>query len=217
VAPVSHLDLPRTMKILGVDVRKKALATNGAVVLMAGLFFVALYRASRQDAAPVPQIFSLVAAHDADSVRGAVAQNHDLLKAVDLDGSTPLEVALVEGEKPLVDTLLDAGADVNVRNNKGMTPLFCAISSRNKQDELAILTKLLDHGADPNIRLPDGTHLLHILAAQCRATDPRLLLILNHIPDHPSIRDSQGRTPADIADTAGHHATADWLRLRIHD
>jgi ankyrin repeat protein len=205
------------MKIFGFNVPDNPIATNGAVVLMAGLFFAAVYRANRHEAGPMPQIFSLIAAHDADGVRSAVEQNHDLLKAVDLDGSTPLDVALQEGDQPLIDFLLDSGADVNARNNNGITPLFFAISSKNKQDQPATLTKLLDHGADPNLRLPDGTHLLHILAAQCRATDPRLLLIMNHIPDHPSIHDSRGRTPADIADAAGHHSTADWLRLRIHD
>ena len=205
------------MQVFGLNVQKNLFKINSAVALMAGVFCAVLYGASRQRGGPLPAIFSLVAAHDVDGVRAAVSSSHSIVKSVDLNGSTPLDIALVEGDQKLIDVFLDAGADVNARNNAGVTPLFFAVASKNRQTQLDALTKLLDHGADPNIRLPDGTHILHLLARECKATDPRLLLVLNKVPDHPAIRDSKGRTPADIADASGHHAAADWLRLRIHD
>jgi len=52
-----------------------------------------------------------------------------------------------------VKALLSEGADVNVRNNSGQTPLILAIVSG--QDHL--LTLLLEAGADPSLR--DHTQL----------------------------------------------------------
>jgi len=204
------------MRLSGYIKRKHVLILICTVAVLASVFCAVFYLRGHQTS-PMPPIFTLIAAHDVEGVHTALARNHDLVKAVDLDGSTPLDKALAAGNEELIDLFLDAGAELNARNNAGATPLFFALASRDKQAQVATMTKLLDRGADPNITLFDGTHLLHLLAEQCNATDPRLLLVLNRVPDHPAIRDSQGRTPADIADATGHHASATWLRSRIHD
>ncbi len=47
----------------------------------------------------------------------------------------------------LVDVLLDAGADVNARNTRGLTPLFNAAANGDVQ----VLQRMIDRGADPTL------------------------------------------------------------------
>jgi ankyrin repeat protein len=60
----------------------------------------------------------------------------------------------------LVELLLRHGADPNIRNSKGLTPLLQALALRNRS-MLKVLALLLDHGADPNIGDQDGKLPLH--------------------------------------------------------
>ena len=48
-----------------------------------------------------------------------------------------------------MDVLIDGGADVNLKDSLGNTPLMTA--AKKKQGEI-ILKKLLDRGADPKIK-----------------------------------------------------------------
>jgi ankyrin repeat protein len=56
------------------------------------------------------------------------------------------------GDRESVRALLEAGADPNVRQQGGYTPLHTA--AHNDDAELARL--LLDHGADPAVKTDDG-------------------------------------------------------------
>jgi len=60
---------------------------------------------------------------------------------------TPLLMAAPFGPPELIRTLLDAGADVNSKDVRGMTPLMLALAT-DRQDR-AIIGMLLEHGADP--------------------------------------------------------------------
>jgi ankyrin repeat protein len=63
---------------------------------------------------------------------------------------TALIMAAPFGPPELIKTLLDAGADVNGRDVRGMTPLMLAVATDHQ--DAAIIRMLLDHGADPNIK-----------------------------------------------------------------
>ncbi len=63
---------------------------------------------------------------------------------------TALLMAAPFGPPELIKTLLDAGADVNARDVRGMTPLMLAIATDHQ--DASVLHLLLDHGADPQIR-----------------------------------------------------------------
>ncbi len=63
---------------------------------------------------------------------------------------TALIMAAPFGPPELIKTLLDAGADVNAKDVRGMTPLMLAVAT-DHQDP-AIIRMLLEHGADPNIK-----------------------------------------------------------------
>jgi ankyrin repeat protein len=63
---------------------------------------------------------------------------------------TPLLMAAPFGPPELIRVLLDAGADVNAKDVRGMTPLMLALAT-DRQDR-AIIGMLLEHGADPQIK-----------------------------------------------------------------
>ena len=71
-------------------------------------------------------------------------------------GHTPLHHAIVANSVEIVALLLDAGADVNHRNNNtGTSPLECAIIARRQR----MIHVLLDRGADLT---PDGKSMLKV-------------------------------------------------------
>lgn len=80
----------------------------------------------------------------------------------DLDGNSPLHVAVNHQSYGVMETLIETGgAAVNVQNNDGLTPLYLA--SQNG-DEKAVKI-LLEAGANPNIASVEEAAPLHIAAA----------------------------------------------------
>jgi ankyrin repeat protein len=67
---------------------------------------------------------------------------------------TALILASTYGPPELVKTLLDAGADVNAKDVRGMTPLMLALST-DRQDA-AVIKMLLARGADVNVKSNAG-------------------------------------------------------------
>lgn len=66
----------------------------------------------------------------------------------DINGDTPVGVALNQGHRRLVPVLIKGGADVNVRNGKDFTLLHQAILKEDYDTALF----LLDNGADINAK-----------------------------------------------------------------
>ncbi|HSB11321.1 MAG TPA: ankyrin repeat domain-containing protein, partial [Blastocatellia bacterium] len=75
-------------------------------------------------------------------------------------GTTPLMQAVMYGDAGSVRSLLDNGADPNIRNEAGATALMWAV------DDLEKTRLLLDHGADVNASSGDGRTPLLIAAGQ---------------------------------------------------
>jgi ankyrin repeat protein len=59
-----------------------------------------------------------------------------------------LHAAVQFGKLEIIDCLIKAGANVNVRDSKGATPLFCAVA----RDKTEAAIHLVQFGADVNIR-----------------------------------------------------------------
>jgi ankyrin repeat protein len=64
------------------------------------------------------------------------------------NGKTALIMAVRSANSPLVDTLLETGADVNAQDNKGNTPLIIACSRR--RSDLSMIHTLVAAGAKVN-------------------------------------------------------------------
>ena len=100
----------------------------------------------------------------------------------------------VETMAPLLDGLLEAGADINHQNRHGQTPLIMMAYSSMVRDAVAPL--LLARGADPNLQDYRGNTLLHLLATEKGRTDPSTVvrLLLSHGAGL-EIRNRQHETP----------------------
>ena len=89
---------------------------------------------------------------------GDIALMNQILKASshtspindrDLRGQIPLHFAK---SSEIVKTLINAGIDVNLQDNKGFTPLHLAVQ-KGKGD---VITALIEEGATANIKTKEG-------------------------------------------------------------
>lgn len=73
-------------------------------------------------------------------------------------GNTALHAAAMLSKDYIVDYLLEAGCDVNVKNNLGETPLHIAIRKKH----MGFVESLLKAGADVNAQDNNGNTPLHL-------------------------------------------------------
>ena len=88
---------------------------------------------------------------------------------------TPVHIATKNGNLELTRSLLSAGADINMQDNKGMTALHHAAQGSNS----AAMQLLLDHKADMNTRDETGCTALHLAAGNAETPELFDLLIDN--------------------------------------
>jgi ankyrin repeat protein len=107
------------------------------------------------------------ARQDSKAAARALAESGADLDAQDPDGTTALELAIINAHYDLAALLLDAGADPNVADSTGMGALYAAVDmvtrgrligrpERPRVDELDAIDLVrltLDHGADVDARL----------------------------------------------------------------
>ncbi len=100
-----------------------------------------------QEKAEVPQLdlFTSVLMGDYDAVVQHIKAGTDLNQVEPEGGSTPLITAIVFGKTDISKALIDAGADLEIKNNEGATALMvAALFCRTETLKL-----LLEAGADP--------------------------------------------------------------------
>ena len=166
----------------------------------------------------------------------------------DIDGETPLFRAAESGQKEtvklligaetentmvlaakggnisVVRMLLDAGADPNMKNSKGCTPLFMSASEghlgitklllqRGAQPNIAnrsgftplhqaacygdidVAKELFEKGADPNVTSLFGSTPLHFTVSYCTQGKKEMVRLLLDYDADVNIADDEGKTP----------------------
>ncbi|WP_265027161.1 ankyrin repeat domain-containing protein [Wolbachia endosymbiont (group A) of Bombylius major] len=108
-------------------------------------------------------------------------------------GTTLLHVFV--GQENMHD-LLKAGADPNIQDNKGKTPLHDTALYHCKYEDVDCLLGL---HANPNIQDREGKTPLHYYAAYCTSRSRKIMDLLVKNGADLSIKDNDGKTPLQIA------------------
>ena len=102
-----------------------------------------------------------------ESVSALADVHADLNAKTKQEGTTALQIAIINIHYDLANLLLERGADPNVVDATGMTALYAAVDMRapanmltrpepklrDSLDALGLVTSLLAHGANPNVQL----------------------------------------------------------------
>ena len=136
------------------------------------------------------------------------------VNAKEFAGFTPLHLAVMHENVELVRFLVSEGkANVDAENDDGSTPLHNLVRkmerSAIKSEDTEIIKFLVSKGkANINAKEDDGTTALHIAASSGNIELAKVLLSLGA---DINVRNNNGRTPQDIADTTKNTAMIQCL------
>jgi ankyrin repeat protein/truncated hemoglobin YjbI len=113
-------------------------------------------------------------------------------------GLTALHYAVRGGKLPLIQLLLERGAEVDAMDEDGLTPLLHLSKTRSKADPIPVMELLAASGADIDARDENqGTLLMHFAR---RGNAEPLQWLLAHGADR-NARNKSGKTAAEIGRT----------------
>jgi ankyrin repeat protein len=129
------------------------------------------------------------ARQDATHALAALVNDGAALDATDPDGTTALTLAIINGHYGAASLLLDAGADPNVADARGMTPLYAAVDM-NTLDETPGRPAPKMSGA------LDTPHMIaHLLAAGANPNQPLTKVVLERVHNNGDPVLAEGATP----------------------
>jgi len=148
--------------------------------------------------AMLPSFYPCGPMHRACDAGDLDAINMDARDARDSLGRTPLQRAAEAGHAPAVEALLDAGADPDLGDVFGDTPLIGCVTQawRDPARAAAVAEALLRGGASPNAANCRGLTALHFAAYEGHADLAAALVRAGA----ESLRDCRGHTPEDYVE-----------------
>jgi len=123
---------------------------------------------TNQDPQCTNSIHAAVISGDLKSVKELIASGADINQKEPASGSSPLLTAALFGHTEIARALLDAGAEINFRNNDGSTALHTAAFLGNTE----IVKLLLERGADKTILNNGGSTALASVQAPFEMVKP---------------------------------------------
>ncbi len=151
---------------------------------------------------PEGTLFRGVWTGDIAAVRSA---NTDV-NVKDALGRTPLQIAAEKGYENVVMFLVENGAEVNITDTKGNTPLIFII---HKTGNLEITRRLIEKGASVNAQNRTGETAL--MYAAWRGHPDIVRLLLENRAD-TTVKNRQGDTALALAESKGHLEIVKMLR-----
>lgn len=136
-------------------------------------------------------LFEAAEMDDFEAVQRIVQSEPVLIHGADEYEFSVLHAAVMTDNEVMVEFLINHGADVQAKNDEGITPLHIVL-----YPEIASL--LIRHGADVNAAADDGSTPLHAQASDGEERLDVVEVLLQH-GANPSLLDQSGQTPLDIA------------------
>ena len=100
--------------------------------------------AARETSPAVQRLIDAIANHDLVKVKTLLADDRNLAKASDASGASPLMHGAATGTVAIMQTLIDAGADVNAKSARAATALHWAVSDPAKVKLLLLAGAAVD-------------------------------------------------------------------------
>jgi len=156
-------------------------------------------------------LWEAAAIGDLESARKAAAQDQGSLDAFSPDGFTALGLAAFFGHVPVLEWLLEQGADPNLpaQNQMVVCPIHSAAANRDPDQALSSVRLLVAYGARVNVAQRGGWTPLH------QAADHGYLELVEFLLEagaDRTLKSSDGRTPRDMALEKGFEPTAARLK-----
>ncbi|KFM71953.1 Tyrosine-protein kinase HTK16, partial [Stegodyphus mimosarum] len=143
---------------------------------------------------------------DLTVVRELLKSGYHNLDAKNQEGRTAVHLASIMGFDDILDLLLEVGANPNIRDGSGLSPLHYAC----QKNQSSTVTVLLKWGANPQLRATEsGWVPLHYSANHGCFDTVKDLLSLN-TPCHP--RSNYNETPLDLATKNNHQECISVLK-----
>jgi len=157
----------------------------------------------------VRELIQAVRKHDIASVKALLKAAPENVNGLDSGGSAPLHHAAGFGTLETMKRLIEAGAEVDARNDRNSTPLHWAVSDTNK------IRHLLANGADINAKTERERTPLSLAAAMRFDMAPLKLLLEKGA--NPNIASINGQTPLMFAARAGNLEAMELLLAKKAD
>ncbi len=155
-----------------------------------------------------PDIFACAYLRMHDAGKGLIAENPDCVHATALNGATPLHFAAEIGDLTFTTMLVEAGANIEVQDRRGETPLLKALHAGPWKPEPA--TDVVDYLLSQGAKVSD-----HVAAAM--GDLDRLRAAFDRSTDHIDDLDDQGCTPLFFAAKNNRPSAVSYLLERGAD
>lgn len=130
-----------------------------------------------------------------------------LINNRDAKGKTALHLAVEYGYTDIIKLLVARGADIFMKDSRGVSPLLFAINTKSQTQQSSLLTALL--GNNPNVQDILGDTALHYAASLGNEQAVLAILTLNPIK---TIVNANGETARDVARNRGYAKIAELLQ-----